>query len=198
MDSDTANDTPRPGRASAPHSAEELTRRNVERVMALEAAQHRKARPSERVADAITRFSGSIGFVWFSLVLVAGWIGLNLFLPTRDRLDPFPFPLLTLVLSVEAIFLSIFILMSQNRSARIDEKRGHLDLQLNMLSEQENTKMLGMLEEIGRAVGAEFCDGPDVDVLTAATEPEGLSQMIDEAVEDREEGHGRGKDSPTG
>ena len=77
-------------------------------------------------------------------------------LPRHDRLDPFPFPLLTLVLPVEAIFPSIFIL--------------------------ENTKMLEMLEDIGRVVGAEFCWGPEVKVLAEATQPETLSRQIDQVA----------------
>ncbi|HUR93297.1 MAG TPA: DUF1003 domain-containing protein [Gemmatimonadales bacterium] len=168
--------------SSAPRSAEELVRRNVERVMALETAEQRKATRAERVADAITAFSGSVRFVWISVLLVGGWVAANLLLPKRDRLDPFPFPLLTLVLSVEAILLSIFILMSQNRAAKISEKRGHLDLQLNILAEQENTKMLLMLEKIADAVGAEWDDGPEVRVLEEATRPESLSAQIDKAV----------------
>ena len=104
-------------------------------------------------------------------------------LPSRDRLDPFPFPLLTLVLSIEAIFLSIFILMSQNRAARISDKRSHLDLQLTLLSEQENTKMLRMLEQIGKAVGATVTPDPEVQVLEEATEPEALSRQIDQAID---------------
>jgi uncharacterized membrane protein len=182
MAGDVTPNQPAPDRPSQPHSAAELMRRNVERVMALEAAEHQKATTADRVADAITAFSGSVRFVWVSVALIAGWIAANLLLPARDRLDPFPFPLLTLVLSVEAIFLAIFILMSQNRSARISEKRGHLDLQLNLLSEQENTKMLLMLEQIGQAVGAEFDQGAEVRVLAEATEPEALSDQIDQAV----------------
>ena len=112
-------------------------------------------------------------------MLVGSWVVFNL---ARPGPDPFPFPLLTLVLSVEAIFLAIFILMSQNRAARVSEKRSHLDLQLNLLSEQENTKMLRMLEQIGNAVGAEIRD-PDVGVLAQATQPEALSEQIDQAAE---------------
>jgi len=170
-------------RRSSPNTAADLTRRNVERVMALESSEHAKATAADRVADAITAFSGSIRFVWITVILVGGWIGANLVLPRHDRVDPFPFPLLTLVLSVEAIFLSIFILMSQNRAAKVSDKRGHLDLQLNMLTEQENTKMLRMLEDIGRVVGAEFCSGPEVEVLAEAIQPEALSQQIDQAAE---------------
>src|SRR6185312_3380538 len=74
------------------------------------------------------------------------------------------------------------ILMSQNRAARISEKRSHLDLQLNLLSEQENTKMLEMLEQIGKAVGAEFGNSEAVRVLAEATRPESLSDQIAQAV----------------
>jgi uncharacterized membrane protein len=171
-----------PPRRSGPNSVEELTRRNVDRVLTLEAVDHQKATTADRVADAITGFSGSIKFVWITVLIVGGWVTLNLTLPKADRIDPFPFPLLTLVLSVEAIFLAIFILMSQNRAAQISEKRSQLDLQLTMLSEQENTKMLLMLEQIGRAVGAETGDA-DVGVLAQATRPEALAEQIDRAAE---------------
>jgi uncharacterized membrane protein len=174
--------------ASGPGSGEELTRRNVDRILALEATEHAKASTADRVADAITSFSGSITFVWITVVLVGSWVVLNLILPEAERIDPFPFPLLTLVLSVEAIFLAIFILMSQNRAARVSEKRSQLDLQLNLLSEQENTKMLLMLEQIGNAVGAEISGGPDVEALAQATQPEALSEQIDQAAKAAEPG----------
>jgi uncharacterized membrane protein len=170
------------GSASGPGSAEELTRRNVDRILALEAAEEGKATTADRVADVITTFCGSMKFVWVTVLSVAGWIVFNLALPKPRRFDPFPFSLLTLGLSVEAIFLSIFILISQNRAARVSEKRSHLDLQLNLLSEQENTKMLLMLEQIGHAVGAEVSGIPDVSILAQATTPEALSEQIDQAV----------------
>ena len=182
-----------PSRTSAPRSAADLMRRNVERVMALESAQHGKATTADRVADAITAFSGSIRFVWLTVMTIGSWIAVNTLLPRRDRIDPFPFPLLTLVLSVEAIFLAIFILMSQNRAAKISDKRSHLDLQLNLLAEQENTKMLLMLEQIGRAVGAEMDAGPDVQALAEATEPEALSDQIDQVTEAVEHGFRQGE-----
>jgi uncharacterized membrane protein len=188
-DSGPAPSTPDESATSVPPSADELTRRNVERVMALEAAEQRKATTVDRIADAITAFSGSIHFVWISVLLVGGWVAANLLLPERERIDPFPFPLLTLVLSVEAILLSIFILMSQNRAAKVSDKRTHLDLQLNLLSEQENTKMLMMLERIGQAVGARFSDA-ETQALAEATHPEALSAQIDQAA-----GRGKGGES---
>jgi uncharacterized membrane protein len=135
------------------------------------------------VADAIANFAGSITFVLITVLLIGGWVVANLLLPQPARVDPFPFPLLTLVLSIEAIFLSIFILMSQNRAARVSDKRSHLDLQLNLLSEQENTKMLLLLERIGQAVGADTQTEPDVKVLVQATKPEALSRQIDQAID---------------
>ncbi len=168
---DRSNSAP-DDREPAPNSVQELTRRNVDRVQALEAAELEKATVANRVADAVTGLSGSIRFVGIMIVLVGGWVALNVMLPERDRIDPFPFPLLTPMLSVEAILLSSFILMSQNRAARTSDKRSHLDLQLNLLAEQENTKMLLMLEQIGKAVGADVGGDPDVKVLVQATQPE--------------------------
>jgi uncharacterized membrane protein len=178
---------PRDGGAQ---SVEELTRRNVERIQALEREEHGKATPADRVADVIAKFVGSIAFVWVTVLLIGGWVIGNLLAPPDDRIDAFPYPLLTLVLSIEAIFLSIFILMSQNRAARVSEKRSHLDLQLNLLSEQENTKMLLMLEGIAKAVGHRAPSDPEVQVLGQATEPEALSRQIDQATDEGGPGAG--------
>jgi uncharacterized membrane protein len=182
---------PRPERrADGAQSVEELTRRNVERIQALEREEHGKATTADRVADAIANFVGSITFVWATVLLIGGWVVANLLVAPDDRIDSFPFPLLTLVLSIEAIFLSIFILMSQNRAARVSEKRSHLDLQLNLLSEQENTKMLLMLEDIAKAVGHRTPSDPEVQVLEQATQPEALSRQIDQATDEGKPGPG--------
>ena len=191
MTDDGASGADSPGSERPADSVEELTRSNVERIQALEAREHEKASTADRVADGIANFAGSIAFVWITVLLIGGWVVANLLLPERERIDAFPFPLLTLVLSIEAIFLSIFILMSQNRAARVSDKRSHLDLQLNLLSEQENTKMLLLLERIGQAVGAEVETDPDVQVLVQATKPEALSQQIDQAIDAGGPGSGR-------
>ena len=179
-----SREPPAPERPDPKVEAEssQLVQANVKRIAGLEAAEHAKATPAERLADAITAFTGSMRFVWVSVALIGGWVVVNVALPEAERIDPFPFPLLTLILSVEAIFLSIFILMSQNRAASVSDKRGHLDLQLNLLSEQENTKMLLMLREIGQAVGAEFSD-PELTELETKTKPEDLSHQIDAAAD---------------
>jgi len=135
---------------------------------------------SERVADAITNFCGSMWFVAFHVVWFGIWIIGNTASSPERRWDPFPFALLTLVVSLEAIFLSAFILISQKREALLSERRAELDLQVNLLSEQENTKVLELLTKIGEKVGVDLANDPEVAALEEATRPEKLLQQIDQ------------------
>jgi len=116
-------------------------------------------------------------FVWLHVAGFAVWIALNL-VPGVNHIDPFPFTFLTLVVSLEAIFLSTFILISQNHDTRLSERRNHLDLQINLLSEQENTKMLMMLQAIAEKVGAEIEPDEDVSLLAQETELEKVVEQI--------------------
>jgi uncharacterized membrane protein len=122
----------------------------------------------EKIGDGAARLIGSMPFVVFHLVWFVGWIALNLgLIPAVHPFDPFPFGLLTLVVSLEAIFLSLFLLISQNRMTRQADKRAHLDLQINMLAEAETTKVLRMLERIGDQVGVPKEEAsPDLDEPT--------------------------------
>jgi uncharacterized membrane protein len=122
----------------------------------------------EKIGDGAARLIGSMPFVLFHLVWFVGWIALNLrLIPSIHPFDPFPFGLLTLVVSLEAIFLSLFLLISQNRMTRQADKRAHLDLQINMLAEAETTKVLRMLERIGDQVGVPKEEtSPDLDKPT--------------------------------
>lgn len=81
--------------------------------------------------------------IWF-----AAWIAVNRYGPSAMRFDPYPYSLLTTLVSLESIFLSLFILMSQTRSSILADQRNHLDLQINLLPEHKNTKMLRMLQAI--------------------------------------------------
>ena len=89
-----------------------------------------------------------MAFVWVHVAWFAAWIVWNTILPIAN-LNPFPFSFLTLAVSLEAIFLSTFIMISENRQERVSERRSPLDLQINLLSEQENTKKLELLGKIG-------------------------------------------------
>lgn len=118
--------------------AEARRRRDAERSLSL------------RMADRVTRFAGSMASVCVHLVLFGGWVVFNSgLIPGVTPIDPFPFILLAMVASVEAIFLSTFVLISQNRQATLDEDRAELDLQVGLLTEHELTKLTRAVRRIG-------------------------------------------------
>jgi uncharacterized membrane protein len=170
-----------PGEIEA--QANELVHENVKAIAGLEAAQRQMRTRTDRIVDAISTFCGSLSFVHLHTAWFALWIGLNLSPVRRWHFDPFPFGLLTLVVSLESIYLSTFILISQNRQSQTADRRNHLDLQINMLAEQENTKMLAMLERIEKRLGINEED-PAVAALEAATEPQKLIDEIKNYVEE--------------
>lgn len=109
---------------------------------------------AEKAADSITELTGSILFLILNIYWFVAWIILNIgIIPGLKPFDPFPFGLLTMIVSLEAIILSIFVLLSQNRAARIDSLRAELNLQVNLIAEEEITKCLEMLDEIQKKMG---------------------------------------------
>jgi len=122
--------------------------------------------------------------VWVHVAWFAIWIALNTIMPKHMHFDTFPFTFLTLVVSLEAIFLSTFILISGNHQTRLSERRSHLDLQINLLTEQENTKILQLLGRIAEKVGVALDDDPDIQILEKSTRPEQMIDQIDRAVDE--------------
>ena len=116
-------------------------RENIEAMREREAADAAKMPLSDRVAAGITRFTGSMKFVVLHLVVYGLWIAINLgAVPGVPRFDP-TFVLLATEASIEAIFLSTFVLISQNRMGALADKRADLDLHINLLTEHELTKL---------------------------------------------------------
>jgi uncharacterized membrane protein len=167
-------------------TGDDVTRENVMAMRRLEAAMYRRSGTADRMAAAIAHFCGSMSFVWIHVAGFAAWIAYNA-LPWFPHFDPYPFTFLTLVVSLEAIFLSTFILISQSYDMRVTERRNQLDLQINLLAEQENTKILQILERIAKKVGAHLSDDPQVRALEEATRPESLVRQIEEAFGDQPE-----------
>jgi uncharacterized membrane protein len=165
------------------YSVDQLTQRNVEAIRELEEAANEERTRSDRVAEAIANFCGSMTFVWVHVVWFGIWILINV-IPRLRHIDPFPFTFLTLVVSLEAIFLSTFILISQNHDTKISERRNHLDLQINLLSEQENTQMLMILRAIAEKVGANLSRDDQVQALSEETKPQRLVKQIKAREED--------------
>ena len=119
-------------------------------------------------------------FIVLHIVWFAVWLFLNMKAKGASTFDPFPFSLLTMIVSLESIFLSLFILMSQNRSSIQADQRNHLDLQVNLLSEDENTKMLQMLQALCEFHQLAIAGDPEIKALTKRTEiKEVLSELKD-------------------
>lgn len=170
-------------RRRRPRTIQDLLQTNVETIRRLEVKALEPQSLTDRLASRVERFAGSPRFVWIHVVWFAAWIIANTVLPTR-HFDPFPFTFLTLVVSLEAIFLSAFILMSQNVSAGLSERRNQLDLQINLLTEQENTRMLKLLVAIGEHLGMRDIDDADLRILEQDTRPEQLARQIDRSTKD--------------
>jgi uncharacterized membrane protein len=130
------------------------TQSNIDAIAKLEHDALGRRTPTERISDVITKLVGNVGFLLAQLILIAGWGLLNLHvIPALKPFDPFPFGVLALIISSESVFLTIFVLISQSRMARQSERRSHLDLQVGMLSEQELTTILQMLQKLCQHVG---------------------------------------------
>ena len=157
-------------------SLENETRSNVLKVAGMEEAEKANRTIGEKVSEKIAAFCGSMVFVYVHIAWFGGWIIVNSAL-ARSSFDPFPYTFLTLVVSLEAIFLSTFILISQNQETRLTERRNHLDLQINMLAEQESTKTLELLQLIAKKIGVD-CEDEETKALLEPMEPQKLVEQI--------------------
>jgi uncharacterized membrane protein len=159
--------------------------RNIDALRHKRQEEERKATLQERIAETITRFTGSMTFVYVHLALVAGWVAANLGLvPGVPAFDP-TFVILATFASVEAIFLSTFVLISQNRASAEAERRSELDLQTNLLSEHEITRLLSLTRAIAQHMGVKEAEDPSLQELERHVAPE---KVLDKLAEDKEGG----------
>jgi uncharacterized membrane protein len=127
--------------------------RNIRTILRLRIQADRERGIQDRIADLITNFSGHLVFVYVHIIWFGGWILLNTGNFGVQPFDPYPYGLLTMVVSLEAIFLSTFVLISQNRMGQDAENRANLNLQIALLTESEVTRVLQMLDEIQDRMG---------------------------------------------
>src|SRR3954467_4287955 len=155
--------------------------RNIRALWHRREAEARAAAWQERVADVLTRFTGSMAFVGIHIVAFGLWIVANLgWLPPVPVWDP-SFAGLAMVASVEAIFLSTFVLMSQNRMAAAADKRADLDLQISLLAEHEITRLAKMLAAICEKLGVAIDDPSELEDIKRDVAPEAVLDRIEEA-----------------
>jgi uncharacterized membrane protein len=128
----------------------EIVKQNVQTIADIEKSAHDARTPVDRIADQIAGFCGSMTFLWVHCIWFSVWLFINWFPAFKStlRFDPPPFGVLTLTVSLEAIFLSTFILISQNRQQKLADQRNHLDLQINLLAEQESSHIIMMLASL--------------------------------------------------
>ncbi|WP_445193534.1 DUF1003 domain-containing protein [Sphingomonas sp. Tas61C01] len=157
---------------------------NIERLATRQRREAAAAPISERLSDAITAFAGSMTFVALHLVGFGGWILINLgWLPIVKPFDP-SFVVLAMIASVEAIFLSTFVLISQNRMAAIADRRADLDLHINLLAEHELSRLASLVACIARKLEVEI-DSEDVGEIERDVQPERVLDAIEAAAPTR-------------
>jgi uncharacterized membrane protein len=156
-------------------------KRNIEALRKRREEDEARASQQERLARSITRFSGSMRFVYLHLTLYGGWIVANLGgIPGIRPWDP-TFVVLAMIASVEAIFLSTFILITQNRMAAAADRRAELDLQVSLLAEAEITKLVELVSEIADRMEVPAARAEEIEEMKQLVHPETVLDAIEEA-----------------
>jgi len=145
--------------------------RNLRKMIYLRLKAQRQRTWHERVADLFTSFSGRMLFVYLHVIWFGAWITLNSGLLGVQPFDPFPFGLLTMIVSLEAIFLSTFVLISQNRISQESERRSDLVMHISILTEHEPTLALRMLDALQDRLGVETESKDELADLESDIEP---------------------------
>lgn len=157
--------------------------RNIKELIKLRQDEEKEKTRDEHIADAIIGFTGKMSFVYIHLVLIALYIAWNAGLTGIKPVDP-AFTGLSTIASVEAIFLSAFVLIRQNKMNKLADKRANLDLQVSLLAEHEITKILTLVSAIGHKLQVEEADNPEYDELAREVRPEKVLDTIDKHKQD--------------
>ncbi|MDB5851793.1 MAG: hypothetical protein JWP29_5545 [Rhodoferax sp.] len=152
-----------------------FTEKNIESILCHEDERRKRKSVFYRAVQKTAAFCGSLTFLWIQVAWFAVWIAWN---AEFKSFDPYPFQFLMLVVSLEAIFLSVLILISQNFSAIESERRHHLDLQMNLLTERETTSILRLLSKMADKMQVSAEDQAEVDGFSDNTDPSAVLQQI--------------------
>jgi uncharacterized membrane protein len=167
-----------------PQSLNSALRRNIQALRERRKHQQDNAPLQERVARAITQFAGSMNFVYLHLLGYGFWVVANLgWIAGLEPWDP-SFVMLAMIASVEAIFLSTFILITQNRMSANSERRAELDVQVSLLAEQEITKLVQMVSDISERMGAGSARGDEIEEMKRGVAAEAVLDAIEEGEQE--------------
>ncbi|MEK7146472.1 MAG: DUF1003 domain-containing protein [Patescibacteria group bacterium] len=157
----------------------DYVKRHREKVKSFKAKMNQRRSLADKFADFLTQVFGTITVLGLNMLFFAVWIVINLDLvPGIASFDPFPFGLLTMIVSLEAIFLAIVVLISQNRGARIQELREEIDLQINVRAEEEITKILVLLDKIHDHLGLPAEDDEELVLMKQKTNLDELEKEL--------------------
>jgi len=167
-----------PAASATENKGSDHVTQTIDDILKLEVLQKTR---SERIAEKIATFTGSMFFIWLHVTWFTAWILINIHWPGVSfiPLDPFPFTFLTMVVSLEAIFLSAFILMSENRQGRLADRRSRVNLQVDMIAEREITKLMAIVVEIREHLGVRPHPDPELDNMQKATNIEHLTEAAE-------------------
>jgi uncharacterized membrane protein len=153
--------------------------RNIEAILERRRAKAEAASLEEKAAAAISTFAGSMMFVYIHLVLFSGWILINVGLvPVIPAWDS-SLVVLAMIASVEAIFLSTFVLINQNRMAAEDDARSDLDLQINLLNEHETTRLIALVDAIAQHLGVAVMEDGEIEEMKRDVAPEAVLDRLE-------------------
>jgi uncharacterized membrane protein len=129
---------------------------NIDEIARLEEVSQQRRSSADKLSDAVAGFVGSVSFVAIHLAWFGTWVAINTgLLAWVPVFDPYPYVFLCMIVSLEGVLLSTFVLIKQNRMSLRADQRAHLDLQVNLLAEKEVTKLIQMIERVSRQLGIE-------------------------------------------
>lgn len=159
-------------------------------IKSLKAQADARRTPAECFADWLTDHFGTVGFLTINAVWFAVWIVLNMgWVPGITPFDPFPFGLLTMVVSLEAIFLAITVLISQNRAAKIADLREEIDLQINTMAEEEVTKMIQLQIKLLEKNGVILEEDHDLERMLRPLHSADIAHSLENQLNDAHKPH---------
>jgi uncharacterized membrane protein len=153
--------------------------RNIEAILERRRAKAKAASLEEKAAATISRFAGSMMFVYIHLVLFGAWILINVGLVSVVPAWDSSLVVLAMIASVEAIFLSTFVLINQNRMAAEDDARSDLDLQINLLNEHETTRLIAMVDAVAQHLGVEVMQDGEIEEMKRDVAPEAVLDRLE-------------------
>jgi uncharacterized membrane protein len=161
-----------------------IVERNITALLHRREVEDAQKTGEERIADTITRFTGSMLFVYIHLVFFGVWIIWNLGWLGVKPFDP-SFVVLAMMASVEAIFLSTFVLISQNRSNAQADRRADLDLQVSLLTEHEVTRLITLVTAIAKKMDIAEANSAEIDELAKDIKPEQVLDTMERKQQER-------------